>query len=32
MTKDGRRLDISLTVSPVRDDSGDDYRRVKNRA
>ena len=32
MAKDGRRLDISLTVSPVRDDAGDDRRRVKNRA
>ena len=31
MTKDGRRLDVALTISPVRDDAGTDHRRVEDR-
>ena len=31
MAKDGRRLDISLTVSPVRDADGPRHRRVEGR-
>ena len=30
--KDGSRLTISLTVSPIRDDTGDDRRRLEDRA
>ena len=32
MTKDGRRLDVALTISPVRDDVGTDHRRLEDRA
>ena len=32
VSKDGRRIDISLTVSPIRDTSGADCRRLKGGA
>ena len=32
VAKDGRRIDISLTISPIRDAEGDDHRRLKGGA
>ena len=31
VSKDGRRIDISLTISPIRDDDGPRHRRVEDR-
>ena len=30
VTKDGTRLDIALTISPIRDEHGADYRRLRD--
>ena len=31
VSKDGRRIDVSVTISPIRDAGGQDHRRLQDR-